>query len=362
MQEVSIPQGKECTAGHIAVRHLAEQRGRTPGLAVKNRLQHHHLAAGLGIGREPDGQQTAARQPGHRRLVVMGIERSTVLRSNYIRDGFGKMHLLVCILGRFRIREPGFIVRVCVGGRFCIRRLHYAEAQQHGTVSLERAAAVGAAQKLNGRIVAAAANGFGIIIVIIAAPLLYIAVHIVQAPRIGLELGHLQRHRLLETGVFLHFPLILRESIARIISGSGTCAAGVLPFGLGGKAEVSARLFRQPVAVRGSLYPGDHHHRLVIGLRKALMPAQLLVGGVKRLVLGVGDFRGAHPESGKSHFLKRGLVPLRHGWILTSHHKASGRNFHHGGHRNLGTSGQNSQTEEECGLFHTSKIRNIPQK
>ena len=112
---------------------------------------------------------------------------------------------------------------------------------------------------------AAAAHGLGIRIVIIDAPLFHIAVHIVQPPRIGLKLSHLQGDRLLEASVFLHFPELFRIRIPRIISRGSSSAADVLPLGLGGEAERAPRATGKPLAIRRSIGPGDHDHRLVIG-------------------------------------------------------------------------------------------------
>ena len=144
----------------------------------------------------------------------MGIERSTVLRSNYIG---------------YRLHEYR-------------AGLHHPEPQQNGTVLGDGRAAVGAAEKLHGRIVAAATDRPAIRIICVQTPLFHIAVHVVKAPCIGRELRHPEGNRNLVPGIALHLPISLRIRFSGVVGRCGAGPAGILPLFLGGKPEMPARL------------------------------------------------------------------------------------------------------------------------
>ena len=80
------------------------------------------------------------------------------------------------------------------------------------------------------------------------------------------------------------------------VGGEGVGAAGEFPLLFGGEGVELSRLARQPVAVGEGVVPADVHHGLVVGDGKAAVSAKCPVRGVEDFVLGVGDFRGAHPE------------------------------------------------------------------
>ena len=153
--------------------------------------------------------------------------------------------------------------------------------------------------------------------------------HVIQSPRIGLELSHLQGDMLLVAGVLLHLPLAFREGVARVIIRGRSRPAGILPFLLGGEAIVLASLFGEPSAVGHGVVPRHHDHCLVVSGGEALLAS--LVRRVERLVLRVGDFRGAHSERIDLHLPPRCLVPVLHGRIVRSHPERPRRDVHHPG-------------------------------
>ena len=165
--------------------------------------------------------------------------------------------------------------------------------------------------------------------IFIRAPLFHIPVHVIQAPRIGLELSHLQGDVLLVTRVFLHLPLLFREGVARVVSGGRSRSAGILPLRFGREAIMLAGLFGEPSTVSRGIVPGHHDHGLVVSGGKALLAP--LVRWVERLVLGVCDFRRAHAERIDLHLPARRLVPVFHGRIVGTHPEGSRRNVHHPG-------------------------------
>ena len=316
-------------SGHVPVGDFAEQPGRGPFPVLEGGLQHHHLAPGLGVGRKPDGQQLSARHPRDGRLVVMGIERGEGifrlddigkrLHENRFMDGMTPFSPGSSVAEQGPAKDIGPLVT-----------FHHPESQQDGAVGLHGSRPVGAPEIPHRSVVATPADDAEFsVAIIIKAPLLHIPVHVIQSPRIGLELSHLQGDVLLVTGVLLHLPLAFRERVARVVGGRGSRPAGVLPFLLGGKTVVFTGLLGKPSAVGHGIVPRHHDYRLVISHGEALLAS--LVRRVERLVLRVGDFRRAHPERIDLHLPPRRLVPVFHGRMVRPHPERPCRDVHHPG-------------------------------
>src|SRR5262245_64838727 len=93
----------------------------------------------------------------------------------------------------------------------------------------------------------------------IEAPLRDVAVHVVQAPGVGLLLADLLGRPLgvaLEPGVLSQLARIVAEVIGRRRAGP----AGPLPLGLGRQTIDLARLLRQPTAILHAAVVGDANH------------------------------------------------------------------------------------------------------
>src|SRR5262249_37338996 len=149
------------------------------------------------------------------------------------------------------------------------------------------AAAHGAAEAL-------AMNGIGYRLLVcrigtflVAAPFPDVTVHVVEAPGVGRELADRGRLGAIDAEVLralaVEVGLAGGDRVAEGEGGGGAGAAGVLPFGLGGKAEDAIGQLRQLAAELLAIVPADvlngtiiageaagveAHDRLPLGLRQ----------------------------------------------------------------------------------------------
>ena len=181
---------------HVPVGDFVKPRSGLPAAFMETRLQDDHFASGFGIGGEPDSQQvegarTSFSRPGDGRLMVMGIEgRQAVRRGNDVGNRFQKDRFPCAsghlgpsnrMSGQSAANPDGFF-----------GTLYHPETQQDRTVCLDGRGTIGAPEIPHRGVVAAPADDAEFrVTIIVSTPLLHIPMHVIQAPRIRLELSYL---------------------------------------------------------------------------------------------------------------------------------------------------------------------------
>ena len=153
----------------------------------------------------------------------------------------------------------------------------------------------------------------------VQAPLLDVAVHVVQTPWVGGGAADVQRddvvagaaRRVGEPGAALVLCHPRRRPISAPERCRGAGPARVLPLRLGGQTEFGALALRQPAAVGGGVMPAHEHHRFVVIRREPQLAAQFPVPRVEHLILCVGDLAlGNGERSGDGNAVHGHLVEI----------------------------------------------------
>ena len=160
--------------------------------------------------------------------------------------------------------------------------------------------------------------------------------HVVEPEGIGRGLAHFRAHPLMGAVGRLLFLHLGRKGIARRISRSGPCAAGILPLRLCRQTVGLSCLLGEPLAVSDSIVPCDvdHGHVVLEGefVRTAL--TNRFVRRIKALVLEIGNLSCAHPEGRKRNLVGRSLIVVLSRSAFRAHRKRPGRYLNHIGEVN----------------------------
>ena len=176
---------------------------------------------------------------------------------------------------------------------------------------------------------------------VVLAPLPDIAVHVVQAPAIGRQAGHLAG--LLAIGalgaVCIYKITVVvgqfrRQRGAKVKRRAAAGTAGVFPLGLAWQPVKLARALAQAAAELLRVVPAHPLHRKVRALelgRIGLQVALQLLPSRHHPPLGLGDRRLGHPEGAQLHLVLGAFIveSLRLA-LRRAHQKAARRDLQHG--------------------------------
>ena len=164
----------------------------------------------------------------------------------------------------------------------------------------------------------------------VGTPFLHVAVHIVQPEGIGRCLPHFQGDCFVVAGNDLVPAHGRRQPISRIITGIGTCPAGILPFCFGRQPVVLAFPSAEPFAVVHGILIGHIYHRFIVFAGDVVLAPPLLVFRAEGFVLRIGHFGDSHAKRvGESDRVDRLFVrPAR--IVLVTHIESACRNLYGG--------------------------------
>jgi len=337
----------------VSIRRIPERTGLVPLLlsVTESTRQYPQFPSLLFDARVPDRQEVAVRALDDRGIVIVMREHrpDRISRDLDILARSPEIGLVgVRTFGPIR-RKGLFHVSSAQRDRHdrlrrCPRHLteHHTKSDQPVSVVREHAHSVRGPKVIQLRRVAPAACDTEVAIdaadrirllrrlvrsVPVGAPLLDIAVHVVEAPGVRRCLADGQDHGCLVGRSAYRIgeptpPLVLVVFVGEVVAGvearGRTGAAGVFPFGLGRQPIGQSFLLRQPLAESDRVVPAHKDHRLVVGLGVSELTSKPSVFRIELFVLRVGYFAGAHIEGFADRdpmhrlFVNVALATMRH--------------------------------------------------